>query len=54
MGFKDKLSVKDAILAMQVYEWTKEQIIARAELGNLEFDVAEFLKEVGKHAKIKK
>lgn len=45
---KDKLSVEDAILAMQVYEWSPDEIIAKAQLGNLAFDVYKFLKKVKK------
>jgi hypothetical protein len=43
---KDKLSVDDAILAMNVYKWSPTQIIHRASLGELEFDEKEFIARI--------
>lgn len=43
---RDRLSIDDAILAMKVYEWSSEQIINQAILGDLDFDEKGFLERV--------
>ena len=44
--FADILLVNDALLAMQIYEWSAEKIIHTATLCELDFDEEEFLKKI--------
>ena len=50
---KEKLNIKDTLTTMDLMKWSKEHVLALAEICDLEFDQDELIKAIDAHEKLK-